>query len=70
MPIQSAFTLTPKLVYNSLANMIIIGKILKVLEDFGEDSVKAALNKVISAKHADMLDVNLKAMQIGADYEA
>ena len=54
----------------TLANMIIIGKILKVLEDFGEDSVKAALNKVISAKHADMLDVNLKAMQIGADYEA
>lgn len=54
----------------TLANMIIIGKILKVLDDFGEDSVKAALKKVISAKHADMLDVNLKAMQIGADYEA
>ena len=53
----------------TLANMIIIGKILKVLDDFKEESVRAALGKVISAKHADMLEVNLKAMQIGADYE-
>ena len=53
----------------TLANMIIIGKILKVLDDFAEESVRAALGKVISAKHADMLDVNLKAMQIGADFE-
>jgi 2-oxoglutarate ferredoxin oxidoreductase subunit gamma len=53
----------------TLANMIIIGKILKVLDDFDENSVRAALGKVISAKHADMLEVNLKAMQIGADYE-
>jgi len=53
----------------TLANMIIVGKILKVLDDFNEESVRAALSKVISAKHADMLEVNLKAMQIGADYE-
>ena len=53
----------------TLANMIIIGKILKVLDDFGEASVSAALAKVISAKHADMLEVNRKAMQLGADYQ-
>ncbi len=53
----------------TLANMIIIGKLLKVLDDFNADSVSAALGKVISAKRADMLDVNRKAMQIGADYE-
>lgn len=53
----------------TLANMIIIGKVLKVLGGFSEDAVRAALGKVISAKHADMLEVNLKAMQIGADYE-
>ena len=35
---------------------------------FTEDGVKAALGKVISAKHADMLNVNLKAIQLGADY--
>ena len=53
----------------TLANMIIMGKLLAVLDDFNADSVSAALGKVISAKRADMLDVNRKAMQIGADYE-
>lgn len=53
----------------TLANMIIIGKVLKALGDFDETAVRAALGKVISAKHADMLEVNLKAMQLGADYE-
>ncbi len=51
----------------TLANMIIMGKILKVMNDFGEESVNAALKKVISAKHADMLEVNLRALQIGAE---
>ena len=55
--------------FPTLANMIICGKILKALDDFEEESVKKALGKVISAKHADMLDVNLKAMKLGADYE-
>ena len=41
-------------------------KILKEFDEFG-DSVNAALSKVISAKRADMLEVNLKAMQIGAE---
>ena len=53
----------------TLANMVLMGKILKELGDFGEDSLRAALGKVISAKRADMLEVNLHAMQIGADYE-
>ncbi len=53
----------------TLANMIIMGKLLSVLDDFNADSVAAALGKVISAKRADMLDVNRKAMQIGADYQ-
>ncbi len=53
----------------TLANMIIVGKILKVLGEFDEENVKAALGKVVSAKHADLFDVNLKALQIGAAYE-
>ena len=53
----------------TLANMVLMGKILKVLNDFGEDSLRAALGKVISAKRADMLEVNLNAMKLGADYE-
>lgn len=56
--------------FPTLANMVLIGKILQVLEDFGEASVSAALGKVISAKHADMLEVNRRAMQLGAAYQA
>ncbi len=50
----------------TLANMIIVGKVLKELGDFSPESVDAALSKVISAKRADMADINRKAMQIGA----
>lgn len=52
----------------TLANMIIVGKVLSVLGQFDREGVEAALKKVISAKRADMLEVNFKAMQIGAEY--
>lgn len=54
---------TPK-----LANMILMGKVLKEIDDFEDEGVKAALGKVISAKHADMLEVNLNAVIIGEKY--
>ena len=54
----------------TLANMILLGKILKELGQFDTELVTAALKKVISAKRADMLEINLKAMRIGADYQA
>lgn len=48
-----------------LANMIIVGKILKEMNEYNEETVIAALKKVISAKHSDMLEVNLKAIKLG-----
>lgn len=53
----------------NLANMIIVGKLMALLDDFNEDGINAALSKVISARHADMKDVNLKAITLGKDYE-
>jgi len=50
----------------TLANMIIMGKLLDEMKDFDEESVMATLKKVVSARHADLLDVNLGAMKIGA----
>ena len=47
--------------------MIIIGKILKEMGEYDEEIIKAALGKVISAKHADMLDLNLKAIKLGSE---
>lgn len=52
----------------TLANMIIVGKLLAVLDENAADGVTAALNKVISARHADMLEANRKALQLGAAY--
>ena len=50
----------------TLANMILGGKLLSLLDSSAEAGIRAALAKVISAKHADMLDLNLKALTIGA----
>jgi 2-oxoglutarate ferredoxin oxidoreductase subunit gamma len=51
----------------SLANMIILGKLLAVMGDFNEDEIKTVLSKVIPPKKADMLEINMKAMQIGSE---
>ncbi len=54
--------------FPTLANMIIMGKILAVLGQFDIDGMRATLSKVISAKRADMLETNLRALQLGAEY--
>ena len=51
----------------TLANMIIVGKIMGAMNEFNEESINKALGKVISARHADMLDFNLKALNLGKD---
>ncbi len=51
----------------TLANMIIVGKILADRGEIEGESVLEALKKVVSARHADMLDVNLGAMKLGAE---
>ena len=51
----------------TLANMIIVGKILGAMDEFKQESIDKALSKVISARHANMLDFNLKALNLGKD---
>lgn len=48
----------------TLANMIITGKILKET-GFDTQSIKDALKKVVSAKHPELYDKNLNAINIG-----
>ncbi|MBQ4383073.1 MAG: 2-oxoacid:acceptor oxidoreductase family protein [Firmicutes bacterium] len=52
----------------TLANMIIMGSILKETGGYDEASIDAALAKVVSARHADLLQYNKKALSIGAEY--
>ncbi len=62
-----ATTLASEMGKQSLANMIILGKLLAVMGDYNEDEIKTVLSKVIPPKKADMLEINMKAMQIGAN---
>ncbi len=51
----------------TLANMIIVGKVMEVMGEYTSEGIDAALGKVISARHADMLDLNLKALALGKE---
>ncbi len=51
----------------TLANMIVMGKMLKELGDFDKTGIENGLKKVISAKRADMMDLNVKALELGAN---
>ena len=52
----------------TLANMILLGAIVKSTGCVGDEAVLAGLKKIVSAKHADLLDANLAAMQAGKDF--
>ncbi len=51
----------------TLANMIIVGKVMAEMNEFNDAGINAALSKVISARHADMLDFYLKALTLGKE---
>ena len=51
----------------TLANMIMVGKFVKECDAVTFEGMEDALKKVISAKHADMLEVNLGAIKAGYD---
>ena len=53
----------------NMANIIIMGKLLSVMGEYDADSIIATLSKVISARKANLLDVNRTALQLGADFE-
>ena len=52
----------------SLANMIILGAIVEKLRCVKPETVDAALRHTISARKANLLDLNLKAVEAGAKF--
>lgn len=48
----------------TLANMMLVGKLLREV-GMPFDHVEAALKKVVSARHADLYDANLRAVRTG-----
>ena len=53
--------------FSTLANMILVGKILQALGEFDEEKVLNTLNKVIPPKRAEMIEANMKAMKLGVE---
>lgn len=54
--------------FASLANMVLIGKVLKECEGLSIDSCKEALESFIPAKKANLIDANCQALQAGYDF--
>ena len=54
----------------TLANMVMMGQFIKVSGAVKMEGLEDAMKKVISAKHADLLELNVKAINCGYAYEA
>lgn len=52
-----------------LANMIILGRLLKETGFAGYEAVLAGLKKSIPARKSELYDANLKAIEIGMNYD-
>lgn len=54
----------------TLANMILLGKMLKETQVLDFNGLDGVFKKIVSAKHADLIDANLKALELGYNYNA
>lgn len=50
-----------------LSNMILIGKLFSLLDDFTDETLDKAIEKCVPASKAQMLDFNRKAVKMGAE---
>ena len=51
----------------NLANIVLLGKVLKECPEIGMNGMEEALKKVVS-KHPEMYERNLKAVEAGYNY--
>lgn len=54
--------------FPTLANMVLLGKVIKETGVISMDGLREALSKTVSAKHPELLEVNLKAISAGYEY--
>ena len=54
--------------FSTLANMILMGKLMKVCDNVGYDMVEEAVKKVVPPRKANLIDVNLKAVKLGYEF--
>ncbi len=54
--------------FSTLANMILMGKLMKVCNNVGYACVEDAVKKVVPPRKANLIDVNLKAVKLGYEF--
>ena len=54
----------------TLANMLLLGKLLHEVDLADDEMVNKVLEKVVSAKRANLLDLNKQAIKLGFEFEA
>ena len=52
----------------NLANIVLLGNVLKNCPEISRDFLEDTLKKVVSAKHPEMFELNLKAIDAGYNY--
>lgn len=53
---------------NGMANIMLLGKLIESSQLFSKDTVRKAIEKSVPPKKAHLIDVNMKAIEIGANY--
>ena len=53
---------------SSLSNMIMLGKAIKETGCVSYSGLEEAFNKIVSAKHKDLIQANIKAIELGHNY--
>ena len=55
--------------FSTLANMILIGKLLKECDTMSFENIEATVSKVVPPKKANLIEVNIKALKTGYNFE-
>ena len=55
--------------FDSLANMILMGHVIAKTGIIPREIIAPAMKKVVSARHADLLEKNIEAINLGFDYQ-
>ena len=53
----------------NLANMVMMGHVLQSCPELSFDGTETTVQKLVPAKKAALVELNLKALQLGRDYE-
>lgn len=55
--------------FDGIANMILLGSVIENSRVIDKANIPAAMEKVVSAKHKNLFDFNVRAIELGYDYK-